>query len=87
MSETPDVVIFRVWKAHPRTVIALFPQIDTGGGTCQSYEHAGQHGPAQYAGVIGRTRAATPDEYAALRRELEAVPFEYRLTVRQRAPH
>jgi hypothetical protein len=85
--EDPVVVVFRTWRAHPRTVIALFPQIDAGRGMCSSYEHMGQHGGADYAGVIARTRRAEPDEYAALKRELEAAPFGYRLIVRKRAPH
>ena len=85
----PVVVIFRMWRAHPRTVIALFPAkaSDQAGTLCTSYEHVGQHGGANYATVIGRTRPATPDEYAALKRELEAQPYGYRLIVRKRAPH
>lgn len=81
-------VVFRMWKAHPRTCIALFPTLtwNYSGTECGSYEHVGQHGGADYAGVIERTRPATPDEYAALKRELEGAPFYYRLKVCRRKP-
>ena len=51
-----------------------------------SYEHTGQHGAADLAGVISRTRPATEAEYAALKAELEAAPYRYRLAVIQRTP-
>jgi hypothetical protein len=85
-SEGGDItpVIFRVWpKSEGGDVIALFPTIpyDRRGYECQSYQHVGQHGGADCAGVIRRTRAAKPEEYAALKRELESPPFEYKLKV------
>ena len=69
-------------------VIALFPcdPWDSDGLMCSSYEHVGQHGGADPAGVIARTRATTEAEYAALRRELEAPPFGYQLMVIRRTP-
>ena len=89
--DPPVVVIFRKWyrRCDGTGIIALFPaeDWDRAGTLCTSYEHVGQHGGADYAGVISRTRPATPDEYAALARELEAAPFGYRLIVRKRAPH
>lgn len=77
-------VIFRVWpKSEGGDVIALFPTIpnDRMGYECMSFMHVGQHGGADCGGVIARTRAAKPDEYAALKRELESVPYEYKLKV------
>jgi len=84
-----EPVIFRKWRAAPRTVVALFPEIDAGtslGGTklCQSYEHVGQHGGAQYDHVIHLTKAATPGEYAGLKAELEQ--RGYVLAVRKHKP-
>lgn len=79
------VVIFRTWKqppAHGNGVIALFPDIDEGGGFCGSYERVGQHGSADYKGVVAATRAALPAEYRALRNELESAPYHYNLAVR-----
>jgi hypothetical protein len=74
------VVIFRVWRKEG-TVIALFPDID-GDGHCSSYEHVGQHSPADYKLVVSKTRLATPEEYADLLKELDQVG--YNLDVRQR---
>ena len=66
-------VVFRVWNhGHGKgDVIALFPDIDAGSGLCQSYEHVGQHGGADYQVVLKRTRLATVAEYADLKHELE----------------
>lgn len=76
-------VIFRVWKRQGG-VIALFPGIDEGNGKISSYEHHGQHGGADYMGVMGLTRPAKPAEYASLKRELESPPYNYRFRVMQR---
>ena len=89
-SEPATLVIFRMWQTRQdgHGVIALFPcePWDSGGLLCSSYEHVGQHGGADPAGVIARTRAATETEYAALQRELETEPYGYQLTVIRRTP-
>lgn len=89
--QDPVTVVFRKWKDRKPGdlgdgVIVLFPYVPwtRDGALVASYEHHGQHGGANYDGVIEQTRAATPEEYAALRRELEAPPFSYRLIVRVR---
>jgi len=64
-------------------VIALFPPIDAE-GMCQSFTHAGQHARGHYGYVINQSRPARPEEYEALRRELESPPHNYRLRVMQR---
>ena len=51
--------------------------------TFQIYVHIGQHGSASRS-WYQRTRAAKPEEYADLRRELESAPFNYRLELRNR---
>lgn len=82
-------VIFRKWRAEPKSVIALFPYEPGSVGkpeTCQSFEHMGQHGAADLAGVMSATRPATAEEFAALKRELESKPYDYKLTVVQRTP-
>lgn len=80
-------VIFRMWpKRKGGEVIALFPA-DAGTydpGTCSSYVHVGQHGSADPQYVVNTTRAATPDEYADLVKELEGPPFGYRLRIYRR---
>jgi hypothetical protein len=89
-------VIFRKFLDHKDThygdgIIALFP--DEPGtndpATCISYMHVGQHGSASMHLVYGEprtTRAASPDEYADLKRELEKPPYEYRLKAIRRTP-
>lgn len=91
---TTTTVIFRQWRAkrdryYGNGIIALFPYepADSDGLMCESYEHTGQHGGADLAGVIARTRPAAPADYAALKRELESPPYDYKLATVQRTPH
>ncbi len=77
-------VIFRVLDGE---VVALFPELPdsaTTWRTCDCYARIGQHAGADPWLVIGNSRPATPDEYAALKRELEDVPYEYNLDVVKR---
>lgn len=83
------VVIFRVWRGEGGGVFALFPELPhckDKPWLCQSYEHVGQHGAADYGNCIGMSRPAKPAEYAELLAELsEPYPgFGYRLLVRQK---
>jgi len=83
-----DIVIFR--KDPPSdggNVFALFPEIpsDRNGLLCTSYEHVGQHSGADYYGCIQRSKPAKPEEYDALRKELEG--RGYALDIRQRATY
>lgn len=77
-------VVFRYWRGN---VIALFPEIpsDAMGLYCQSYEHVGQHGGADYQGIIRRSRPATKNEYQDLAHELRQVG--YKLTVVNRCTY
>ena len=63
-------VIFR--KFH-RDIIALFPEEQEANMTCMSYMHVGQHSLADYRYVISDSVPATPDEYRALKEELESI--------------
>lgn len=79
-------VLFRADK-HDGTlhITAVFP---TQAGTCDAltmgcFEHIGQHSACSL-GWYHTTRKATPDEYADLKRELEAQPYGYRLKVYSR---
>lgn len=74
-------VVFRKWPNGD--ICALFPDLPHDRHHCMSYEHIGQHGGADYSGVVGRTKAATPDEYADLAAELRRIG--YRLSVKARA--
>ena len=73
-------VIFRKFKTGE--VIAIFPQ-EPGSlpSVCMTYMSVGDHGDATPA-IVECTLAAKPNEYAALKRELETVG--YKLDVRQR---
>ena len=80
-------VIFRKYpNIRGGEVIALFPEIpgDYSGYTCSSYMHVGQHGAASWHGCIDESRAAKPEEYASLKKELESAPFGYRLRIYKR---
>lgn len=69
-------VVFRKWK-DTCDVIALFPELpsDLNGWFCDSYEHVGQHGGADYHGVIGQSVPASPGEYTALSVELRRIGY------------
>lgn len=76
------VVIFRVWKKEPKTVIALFPEDMNNKGECQSYEKVGQHGGANYAHCMKSTTPSTPDQHLELFQELESIG--YNLEIKKR---
>jgi len=68
-----DRVVFRRWKEGD--VIALFPDQPEGRGLVNSYQHVGQHGAADYRGVVRDTKPAKPVEYRALLRELKSIGY------------
>lgn len=73
-------VVFRQFKDNG-DVIALFPEIPAtlNPDTMLSYMHVGQHGAA--TDVIGITKPAAVDDYAALERELKSVGYDDLLVV------
>ncbi len=78
--QTPTIVIFRRWgKMNGGGVIALFPTLpsDDRGLFCESYEHVGQHGGANYYKVIDATKPASLEESdtQALKEELEGIGY------------
>lgn len=74
-------VLFR--KMPGDDVTAVFPTLPGAPGFMTCYAHIGQHGSCG-RDWYKRTIAARPDEYAALKRELESAPFYYKLRVYQR---
>jgi hypothetical protein len=89
----PERVIFRKFLGSWTNgeIIALFPDIaENGPGMVLSYMHIGQHGAASMRLIGGEprtTRPAKPEEYAALKAELEHLsPQPYKLAVIQRTP-
>lgn len=79
-------VVFRRWKDGD--IIALFP--DAPWSRCDysttSYMHVGQHGAADYAGVIAATRPARKDEYRDLLAELRGIGYTDLRVVKRARP-
>jgi hypothetical protein len=82
----PVRVVFRRWR-EGGGVIALFPELpaDAHGHFCDSYMHVGQHGGADYHGVVRYTAPATPEESAALAAELIRIGY-WLVSVRRASP-
>ncbi len=79
---TLDVVVFRKFRKGG-DVIALFPKmIIAEDGTCESYQHIGQHGGATYSHCMKITVPASASEYASLKTELENIG--YKLIVKEK---
>lgn len=70
------LVAFRRWR-DTGSIIALFPEIpsDINGYFCEAFEHVGQHGGADYHGVVQATRPATEEEAAGLTDELTKIGY------------
>ena len=70
-------VVLRVWRTDPADVFALFPAIpaSASGYECQSYQHRGQHGAADYDLCIRKSRPARAQEAADLLRELRRIGY------------
>jgi hypothetical protein len=83
-----DVVIFRKWK-DGSSIIALFPEIpaDNHGRFCESYEHVGQHGGADYHGVISQSKPATTTEAKDLHDELSHRGYNLKIMRRATSRH
>lgn len=73
---TPVLVVFRQWR-DTGDIIALFPELpaDYQGRFCDAYEHIGQHGGADYYGVILATKPVSLEDAAQLARELERIGY------------
>lgn len=86
MEADATLVVFRKWR-DCGTVIALFPEVpsDIYGHFCEAYEHVGQHGGADYFGVIQATKPVGPAEAMPLIEELTRIG--YRLKTIKRASH
>lgn len=82
-----DLVVFRRWKHGD--IIALFPTIpaDIFGDLCESYEHVGQHGAADYQDVIQQTTSATTEDAADLVEELIRIGYNLRPIGRASTKH
>lgn len=68
-------VVFRKWNNGQ--IIALFPYEPWSrhGYMTTSYMHTGQHGAADYAGVISKTTLPCEHEYQELLNELRSIGY------------
>ncbi len=76
MDNETTLVVFRRWH-DTGIIIALFPEVpsEISGYFCEAYEHVGQHGGADYHGVIQATRPATIGEAESLAQELTKIGY------------
>jgi hypothetical protein len=76
-------VIFRRFRNGNKEVIAFFPYLIEHNYRCESYMRIGQHSAADYSGLLSTTRPANmeDEDVKALKRELEASPYNYRFNV------
>lgn len=79
--EVETIVIFRVYSDGD--VFALFPaEVNYPDGSCDSYQHVGQHGAANYGHCLSISKLATEAQYRSLKLELEGLG--YNLNVKKR---
>ena len=76
-----------IFRKSEREIVAVFPYDpgDISAVTMGCYAHFGQHAACAVE-WYRTTKPATPEEYADLKRELEAAPYEYRFKVLRRIP-
>lgn len=81
-------VIFRRWKTEHGGIIALFPTIpeDVAGHLCTSYQHVGQHGGADYLGVVAATWPTRGDEHLPLLSELKQIGYDDLVVIQKATP-
>ena len=78
------IVVFRKFN-EGGDLIALFPaETFSAQGGCNSYQRIGQHGAADYNHCMKISKAATPQEYQALRQELENIGYKLDVKLRYR---
>lgn len=72
-----ELVVIRKFR-DGGDVIALWPRLawNTSGSLVTSYQHIGQHGGADYAGVMRVTVPASKKEIATMLRELRTVGYK-----------
>ena len=83
-----DIVVFRRWR-DTGDIIALFPELpaDLAGFYCDSYMHVGQHGGADYHGVVQHTKPCSPDDAADIAAELRTIGYRLRPVKRASRVH
>lgn len=65
-----------VFRKYPEgDIIALFPTEINRNYSVTCYQHVGQHGSADYEGVIAATSPATESDHAELLKELQSIGY------------
>lgn len=87
MNEQETLVIFRRWR-DTGDIIALFPELpsDYRGHFCDAYEHVGQHGGADFLGIIQATRPVTDADAKDLIEELTRIGYRLKPIKRASQP-
>lgn len=82
-SQTADAPVPVIFRVEDGDALAIFPTIPGSPGMIQCYSHFGQHasGAEQYFRTL---RLAKPEQYKALKAELEGAPYNYKLKVVKR---
>ena len=86
MKEKSTITVFRKFKNGE--IIALFPRLraDVAGKFCLSYLHQGQHGGADYQGIVDNTTRANPSEYYDLAEELKGIGYILKIQQGHKTP-
>lgn len=86
----PVLVVFRQWREkNGGDIIALFPELpaDYHGRFVDSYMHVGQHGGADYYGVIQATKPVSLEDAADLIQELQRIGYRLKRIKRASYKH
>lgn len=88
MDEYVTPVVFRVERTKTRELTAVFPTLPATyyGYDMVCYVHVGQHGACGYD-WYNKTRAAKPQEYAALAKELAGLGYKLKIYQRINPKH
>jgi hypothetical protein len=79
-------VIFRCDKHgdFKGVVFALLPhEVSNFDGSVTCYMHVGQHSQADYHHCVSKSRLATPEEYADLKKEMEGLGYNLKVMKKQ----
>ena len=79
-------VIFRCDKHgnFKGVIFALLPhEVSTHDGSVTFYTHIGQHGSADYRYTVNKSRLATEEEYADLKKEMEGLGYNFNVIKKQ----
>jgi len=79
-------MVFRVGtsKEFKGDVFVLFPyEIADSNGGVVSYQHIGQHSAADYDFCMRKSRKATTEEYAPLKKEMESLGYNVNLVLKR----